>query len=212
MNLDKNTLREIANLLKEELLPIGSILIYPSENIPDNFLACDGSELSKKAYPDLYALIKGTWGETKDTFFLPDLQGQFIRGWDKEQNIDPGRNLGDVQEDALQGHGHKVLMTKVLRTDSSGNHKHKVYYKSHDVSSGMFSSYPVYEVSYNTENETFSSDGSGTTYEGSHTHDIKIPDGFIQIREPEASIFGIPRIATETRPKNIALMFCMKVK
>lgn len=212
MNLDKEILQEIVNLLKDELLPIGSILMYPSENIPDNFLACDGSELSKKVYSDLYALIKGTWGETKDTFFLPDLQGQFIRGWDKEQNIDPRRHLGDVQEDALQGHGHKVLIAKPLKTDSSGSHRHKVYYKSHDVSSGVFSSYPVYEVSYNTENETIPSNGSGTTYEGSHTHDIKIPNEFIQIREPEASIFGLPRIATETRPKNVALMFCIKVK
>jgi len=212
MILDKNEILSIVQQLKEELLPIGCILIYPSENVPLRFLPCDGSELSKKAYPELYALIKGTWGETKDSFFLPDLQGQFIRGWDKDGDVDSERKLGSLQEDSLQGHGHKVSIVEKIQSDSSGSHRHKVYYKSHDVSSGVFSSYPVYEVSFSTNNETLSSDGSGTTYEGSHCHDIKIPNGFLQIEDPESSIFGTIRIAVETRPTNVALMFCIKVK
>lgn len=210
--LEQHEIRSIVEQLKAELLPIGSILIYPSETIPSGFLPCDGSELSKRAYPELYSLIRGTWGETKDSFFLPDLQGQFIRGWDRDGDVDPERKFGSSQQDSIQGHGHEVSVIKKLQSESNGSHRHKVYYKSHDVSSGMFSSYPVYEVSYSNSDESFSSNGSGTTYEGNHSHDIKIPKGFLQIKDPQSSIFGIPRTAVETRPTNVALAFCIKVK
>ncbi len=227
-------LEQLKKDLGNQLLPVGCIMMFPNERVPDGFMPCDGRELPIASYPELYAVIGHTFkpsepssldlfkkGKTakstnasKTVFHLPDMRGLFVRGWDPERNVDSDtdRKFGGMQEDAFQGHAHKVLLTKALRTDSGGSHRHKVYYKSHDVSSGMFSTYPVYEVSYNTTNETFSSDGSGTTYEGSHAHEIEIPDGFIQIREPEASIFGIPKFETETRPKNIALMFCIKVK
>lgn len=210
--LEQHEIRSIVEQLKAELLPIGCILMYPSETIPSGFLPCDGSELSKKAYPELYSLIRGIWGESKDSFFLPDLQGQFIRGWDKDGDVDPERKFGSIQKDSMQGHGHEVSVIEKLKSESDGSHRHKVYYKSHDVSSGVFSTYPVYEVSYSTTDETIPSDGSGTTYEGTHSHKIKIPKGFLQIKDPQSSIFGIPRIAVETRPTNVALVFCIKVK
>ena len=212
MKIEQNEISSIVEQLKAEVLPIGCILIYPSESIPKGFLPCDGSELSKKAYPELYSLIKGTWGETKDSFFLPDLQGRFIRGWDRDGDVDPERKLGSTQQDSLQGHGHEVSIKKCLESESSGSHRHKVYYKSHEVSSGMFSTYPVYEVSYGTSDEHIQFNGSGTTYEGDHKHDIKIPSGFLQIKDPQSSVFGIPRISVETRPTNVALIFCIKVK
>ncbi len=212
MLLDNNEIHSIVEQLKAEILPIGCILIFSSEKVPKGFLPCDGSELSKKNYPELYALIKGTWGETKDSFYLPDLQGQFVRGWDGNGDIDPEREFGTIQEDAFQGHTHKTSVSNLIKSESSGSHRHKVYYKSHDVSSGMFSSYPVYEVSYSTTDEKFNSDGSGTTLEGAHCHEIKIPNDFVKIQDPQPSIYGNLRVSTETRPKNVALMFCIKVK
>ena len=213
MNTEIEKLRKEIELLKRTLQPIGSIQCFATQDVPDCWLPCDGRTLIVKMYPELYQKIGNVFGgEPNKTFCLPDLQGRFIRGWDKEWNLDSGRKFGSTQEDAFQGHGHKFDVAEKIQTDSSGSHRHHVYYKSHDVSSGMFSSYPVYEVSFSSNDEHFASDGSGTTYEGTHNHDVKIPGGFLKIKNPELSSYGIPRVATETRPKNIALLYCIKVK
>lgn len=211
MNLDKNIVREIVEQLKNELIPIGSILIYSSEKVPHGYLPCDGSELSKKAYPELYALIGGTWGETKDSFFLPDLQGQFIRGWDKDGNVDPNRILGSEQKDSLQGHSHEIQYTKYVLTDNRGDHMHQIYYNSHAAVTSVgglgntAENYTFWEVYGDNLNEH-----ARTKKAGSHRHIVPMPQ--IDVLEPQTSTFQPIRISTETRSKNVALMFCIKVK
>lgn len=211
--MDKNEIELIIEQIKKEVVPIGSILIYSSEKVPDNYLPCDGRELPKQLFPELYALIGSTWGETTTTFFLPDLQGQFVRGWDKEGNVDSERRFGSEQEDTIQGHGHKIKINDSIYTESSGYHRHKVYYHSHSVrASGAFGSdYCVYEVSYGSDGDSYSSNGNGTTSEGSHSHTLKINIDK-STGGPIDSTYGRVRLATETRPKNIAMIFCIKVK
>ena len=178
-------------------LPIGCIFCYPSPICPEGFLPCDGRELSKKAYPELYAIVKGTWGETSTTFFLPDLQGQFVRGWDKDGDVDPFRKLGSLQNDSFQGHIHGVASCS-----SNGGHFHYIGYSDYkcDEANTFWTEYTHTHVTdYGNGNN------KKTDHDGSHTHEIKIAD-------PENSTYGEVRIATETRPKNIALMYCIKAK
>lgn len=223
MNLDKNIVREIVEQLKNELIPIGSILIYSSEKVPHGYLPCDGSELSKKAYPELYALIGGTWGETKDSFFLPDLQGQFVRGWDKDGDIDPDRKFGKLQADAFQGHGHKLLIEGKISED--GSHRHLLYFQKNTIEYGnnTFSvdhsallvrnfesrssyydnKYGKYKTLWPEDYDSYSVDNSG-----SHTHTLPS----MSITDPESCANGLVYPQNETRPKNMALMFCIKVK
>lgn len=209
--LDNNEIRSIVEQLKAEILPVGCILIFSSEKVPKGFLPCDGSELSKKSYPELYALIKGTWGETKDSFYLPDLQGQFLRGWDKDGNIDPDRVFGSEQGDTLQGHSHGIQYDKTISTHSDGSHMHRVYYNSHKAVTSVgglgnteedYSFWEVYGSSLG--------DSARTESSGSHTHTLSLPK--ISVLNPETSTFQPTRISTETRPKNVAIMFCIKVK
>ena len=219
MMLEQHEIRLIVEQLKAELLPIGSILIYPSERIPSGFLPCDGSELSKRTYPELYSLIKGTWGETKDSFFLPDLQGQFVRGWDNDGDIDPGRVFGSIQNDAFQGHGHKFIVEGQLSED--GSHSHSVYYNDAPIRYGKntFSSdaqstvvhyfydwdtYYRYKYEYKWSHENNYAVSRG----GSHTH--KLPT--MTVTDAISCANGLVSPQNETRPKNIALMFCIKVK
>lgn len=210
--LDKIEIRSIIEQLKEELLPIGSILIYPSEKIPSSFLPCDGRELSKKAYPELYTLMKGTWEETKYSFFLPDLRGQFVRGWDDGDGADPDsgadsvRKIGSKQTDAFQGHGHETEQIKGS-TSSDGSHTHNVYREKHGGGMGTIF------YSLNHENNCFSDSCKiGTANirsSGYHNHSFEIN---VNVTSPKNNTYGPVRYATETRPKNIALMFCIKVK
>lgn len=224
MNLDKNIVREIVEQLKNELIPIGSILIYSSGKVPHGYLPCDGSELSKKAYPELYALIGGTWGETKDSFFLPDLQGQFIRGWDKDGDIDPDRKFGKLQADAFQGHSHDICISSI-DIESAGQHDHDLYWgkfnvRDHSVNSVNNHTQSIPVPYANRSDSGYSRIGTdyeskdGSTLEGTHTHKLSIKNGQQFIGTPIDSIHGpvTEKIATETRPTNMALMFCIKVK
>lgn len=181
-------------------LPIGAIFCYPSPICPDGFLPCDGRELSKKEYPELYALIKDTWGETVSTFFLPDLRGLFVRGYDEEGNIDPERKLGTIQDDALQGHGH------VSSCSSNGSHDHSIKYLGEGLNHAN-TFYTEFWVMRSLNDKSGYKDQryGKTDLQGAHAHSISVDN-------PKDSAFGRVRIATETRPKNISLMYCIKVK
>ena len=87
---------------------VGSILAYAGSTAPSGWLECDGRTLSIANYPSLYAVIGTTYGGGSGTFLLPDLRGLFVRGWDHERGLDPGRPIGDTQADSLRSHTHTV--------------------------------------------------------------------------------------------------------
>ena len=63
-------------------VPIGTILSYSATTPPVGFLVCDGSEVSKTTYADLFNIIGNTYGTATDTnkFKLPDLRDKFVQG------------------------------------------------------------------------------------------------------------------------------------
>lgn len=76
-------------------VPIGSIIPYASTTLPKGFLLCDGAEISKTDYADLYAVIGNTFGTATDSakFKLPDLRDKFVQG--------ANGNLGTSKEAGL---------------------------------------------------------------------------------------------------------------
>ena len=59
----------------------------------------------RATYPALFAAIGTTYntgGEAGTDFRLPDLRGEFVRGWDHGRGVDAGRAIGSGQLDALQ--------------------------------------------------------------------------------------------------------------
>ena len=69
----------------------GIPLPWPMQWIPDGFLAMNGATFDKRRYPRLAVLYPS--GQ------LPDLRGEFIRGWDANRGVDPGRALLSFQVD-----------------------------------------------------------------------------------------------------------------
>mgnify|MGYP004552329943 CR=1 FL=1 len=63
-------------------VPIGCIIPFSGSTIPVGFLLCDGSEVSKTDYADLYAVIADLYGTCTDTtkFKLPDPRDKFVQG------------------------------------------------------------------------------------------------------------------------------------
>ena len=68
----------------DQVLPPGSLMAYAASSAPTGWLLCDGSAVSRTTYATLYSVIGTTWGagDTTTTFNVPDLRGQFVRGYD----------------------------------------------------------------------------------------------------------------------------------
>ncbi|HCN5021370.1 TPA: tail fiber protein [Escherichia coli] len=79
-------------------LPIGVPVPWPSATPPTGWLKCNGAAFSAEEYPEL--------AKAYPTNKLPDLRGEFIRGWDDGRGADNGRVLLSTQDDAFKSHSH----------------------------------------------------------------------------------------------------------
>ncbi|EKP4623877.1 tail fiber protein [Escherichia coli] len=79
-------------------LPVGVPVPWPSVTPPTGWLKCNGAAFSAEEYPEL--------AKVYPTNKLPDLRGEFIRGWDDGRGIDSGRTLLSAQDGSIEAHGH----------------------------------------------------------------------------------------------------------
>ena len=87
--------------------PIGSVTAFMGTSVPENWKEANGESLSRTTYPELYAQIGDRYGSDDSlSFNLPDLRGEFIRGWDNGRGVDTGRQLGSYQIDEFKSHTH----------------------------------------------------------------------------------------------------------
>ncbi|EGJ7492896.1 hypothetical protein INE26_005009 [Escherichia coli] len=83
-------------------LPVGVPVPWPLETPPTGWLKCNGAPFSAEEYPELakvYPALK-----------LPDLRGEFIRGWDDGRGVDSGRVVLTGQSQSVQQHTHDLSM------------------------------------------------------------------------------------------------------
>ena len=99
-----------ANLTGIEGIPTATIVPWSSSSVPTGFLECNGANISRSTYAQLYSALGTTWGsgDGSSTFGLPDLRGEFIRGWDNSRGIDSGRSFATSQADQNESHTHSV--------------------------------------------------------------------------------------------------------
>lgn len=153
--------------------PPGAVTAYAGASVPLGWFECNGQSLSKTTYAALYsALGNGTiYGQTDTTFDVPDLRGEFIRGWAHGMSTDPtaGRAVGSAQGDAIQNIvGHFGI------DDRAQNY----------AATGPFS----YSGGISSTGSTGAADGISVIFDAS-----------AQVRT-----------STETRPRNIAMMYIIK--
>lgn len=82
---------------------IGEIFWWPLITPPEDSLYCDGRAISRVDYKDLFSIIGVNFGagDGSKTFNLPDMRGEFIRGYDPKSVRDPSgstRGIGKHQE------------------------------------------------------------------------------------------------------------------
>lgn len=103
-------------------LPPGTIVAFAGTVIPQGWLLCDGSAVSRTYYWQLYETIGISWGggNLTSTFNLPDLRGRFLRGVsgtggvdeDKDSRVaifnggNTGNTAGSYQAESFKTHNH----------------------------------------------------------------------------------------------------------
>ncbi|RMQ48640.1 hypothetical protein ALQ04_01966 [Pseudomonas cichorii] len=182
---------EIDALLKlSNGVPVGMMAAFPKAAVPPGFLEVDGSLLSIDAYPDLAAYL-GTWynqaGDPAGYFRLPESRGEFLRGWDHGRGVDAGRGVGAFQDQLLGAHVHKE--TGFVDNVGAGSGASSV--TGATASPGTF---------------------FGKVYGGASSTTAKAyvetsPDS---LGGSIAGLFSGSAGGKETRPRNIAVMWCIK--
>ncbi|WP_371032095.1 phage tail protein [Klebsiella pneumoniae] len=82
-------------------LPVGVPVPWPLATAPTGWLKCNGAAFTAAQYPKLALAYP--------SLRLPDLRGEFIRGWDDARGVDSGRALMSSQNDAFQDHFHSIV-------------------------------------------------------------------------------------------------------
>lgn len=154
-------------------MPIGTILLYGGDlssliGATYRWLLCDGSEISRTTYRDLFKVIgvKYGVGNGKDTFNLPDFRFRFPLGSNSSSDpLDDGGASSHVLTTAeMPAHSHAV---GTLATAAAGTHTHTITDPGHSHG-GATGSGPGSSTTSNSLGGTSNS----FTPTGTHTHTI----------------------------------------
>ena len=99
-------------------VPSGAVFYFAANSAPSGYLEANGAAISRTTYSALFAVVGTTFGtgDGSTTFNLPDLRGEFLRGWDNGKGTDSGRTFGSFQADEFKSHTHQ----EYYNTPSSG--------------------------------------------------------------------------------------------
>ncbi|MCR9143881.1 MAG: DUF2341 domain-containing protein [bacterium] len=150
---------------------IGSVQSFATEAAPQGWIECDGREVSRTLYTRLFQRIGDRFGtgDGSTTFNVPDMRGEFVRGWDNGRGIDSGRTMGTSQDDQFQGHAHDFYFSDAV----------------------------------------FAGGNASTVQNNTVANSLSIHNS--EVGDPrEDGVNGPPRTGPETRPRNIALLYCIK--
>lgn len=155
----------------------GEVAFFARSTAPTGWMKANGAAVSRTTYSALFAAIGTTFGvgDGSTTFNLPDMRGEFPRGWDDGRGADAGRSFGSAQSDLVKGHSHYLPTNTSSSTNPSWGIS-DLSYSWNDINVNVVASGP-------------GSDSFPITAESMATH---------------------PTMGSETRPRNIALLACIK--
>jgi hypothetical protein len=211
--------QELARM-KGGRVPVGTVVALAGDaraGVPNGWLLCDGSEVSRDEYPALFAAIGTTYsaGDRTSTFNLPDYRGLFLRGVDDPDGRggrdaaarDPdaadrrhmrtgepaGGGIGTVQGDATRAPNNPFV------TDADGAHEHVVLW-SRDGGGGLPGVRHAFESSPNRYGKTTiprQEDERQPEADGVHIHALDPRTGDKETRPKNASVNWIIRAVAE---------------
>ena len=174
-------------------VPTGAVFCMAVATVPSGYLECDGTAVSRTTYAALFAVIGTQYGNPNSTQFrVPDLRGEFVRGFDNNRNIDSGRAIGSSQSHQHPQHNHNVSASSSSSVTDPG-HKHTMNFNLGNlISSGG----------------AFGMKDSGTADRmNTATTGISVAT----TTSISQSNRGGTSNSSETRPRNVAMMYVIKI-
>jgi microcystin-dependent protein len=167
-------------------VPVGQLGTFAMTVVPTNWLECDGSAVSRSTYSALFAAIGTVFGagNGSSTFNLPDMRGNFARGWDHGAGVDPARVFGSLQGSANLAHTH------VFVGAAMAPHTHGMV-RQHSHGTGQ-----QFQMKWSDGNDPATSDT------------IQINVNSVSAGTPAGTNSSVG--GTESRPVNVAMMICIK--
>jgi len=110
--------------IESGFIPIGAVIAMASDTVPSGYILCDGREVKKSDYIELYNVIGNKHGiaSSADNFIIPNYQGYSLVGY-KET---------DTLFNSLDGL-HRGEKTHMLTSDEMPSHSHSIDKHSHDL-------------------------------------------------------------------------------
>lgn len=229
----RNNLDIFSKAETRQMAPPGLVGHFARSTAPSGWLKANGAAVSRSAYAELFAAIGTTYGagDGFTTFNLPDLRGEFVRGWDDGRGVDGGRALGSSQSGAIQSHDHSGSSADAgghshsgtaqtggahnhsATTGAAGEHTHAV--KEGNVGPWWGGGDVLASGDDYTQSIAYY---SNTLAAGNHSHSVSIGTGgahehALTINSAGTHNHAVTISATggaETRPRNVALLACIK--
>ena len=172
-------------------VPSGAVFCIAVATVPSDYLECNGAAVSRTTYSALFAVIGTAYGagNGSSTFNVPDLRGEFIRGFDNGKGTDSGRSIASSQSSQMQQHNHSVSASSSV-TDPG--HAHTFSSNNSDHADG------------NTLNDRSDQPNTRTMTSSSNGTGISVSTSISQSNR------GGTGNSSENRPRNIAMMYVIK--
>ena len=175
-------------------VPSGAVFCIAVASVPSGYLECNGAAVSRTTYAALFAVIGTQYGSGNgsSTFNIPDLRGEFIRGFDNGRGVDSGRSVASSQSHQHPQHDHAVSASSSSSVTDPG-HTHTANYGQGNLvsSGGAFGLRDSETANRINSNNTGISVSTSTSISQSQR--------------------GGTSNSSETRPRNIAMMYVIKV-
>jgi phage-related tail fiber protein len=103
-----NTSQLATTAFVEAAVGVGNASSFAMRAAPAGWIKANGAVINRTTYAALFAAIGTEFGagDGSTTFKVPDLRGEFVRGWDDGRGIDAGRAFGGMQLDEIRSHQH----------------------------------------------------------------------------------------------------------
>ena len=168
-------------------VPTGTIFCFAIATVPAGYLECNGQSTSGHAA--LAALIGSN---------VPDLRGEFVRGWASNGTVDQNRQIGSNQGEENKSHNHSISLSGTTSTKSLTGNVRKISETFAGVGtvSGIFSKMANQDAPLTPGGPDTSPTG-GFEINASHNHTFSA-----------SGTSGSQ--GSENRPRNVALMYIIK--
>ena len=181
-------------------VPSGSVFCMAVATVPSGYLECNGATVSRTTYAALFAVIGTQYGSTNSSNFkVPDLRGEFVRGFDNGRGADSGRSIASSQGASNASHNHSFSDSGTTSTKTLTGTVQRISetFNNSGSATGVFSKSTGSSANFTPGSPDVNDTGS-FSINATHNHTFSVSG--------DTGSQG-----SEARPRNVAMMYIIKV-